>query len=109
MAFDSVSESEIWIGVKRRSINWKLSTGINSLYDRNRSYVRKNSMLSQIFEINNELRLRWCGELNIIHISQGRAIESRTSPVDIGYDQLNQLSICSYADDLIRSRTSKKS
>lgn len=73
------------------NINWKLITNTNSLYDRNKSYVWKNNMQSGILEINNGLRQDGVMSPKLFMLAMADAkqtLESRTSALHFGYDQL---------------------
>ena len=105
-AFDRVNREHIWSSLIKRQVPPKLLTAIQSVYKRNRNYIRTNNMESTEFTTKNGLRQG--GVLsptlfNVIMDEIIRATRTKTKKLQIGYHKLRPITIaeCAFADDLV--------
>lgn len=105
-AFDRVSQKRIWESLRQRGVKQELRKAIESLYDNNKCYVRKNNLQTEKFRI--EEGLRQGGVMSpalFITVMDDviKAITSRVKKVHIGYNKLKPIGIseCAFADDVM--------
>lgn len=105
-AFDRVSQKEIWKSLRQRNVSPKLIGGIKSLYDNNKSYVRRNNAQSATFVISDGLRQGGVMSPTLFIIIMDdviKAAERKSKKVHIGFNKLTPVSVtvCAFADDVM--------
>lgn len=105
-AFDSVLQQTVWDSLRSRNVNERLLAGIRSLYENNRSYVRKDNRSSETFPIKDGLRQGGVMSPTLFIIVMDdiiKATKLNSHQVNIGYHRLQPVSIgeCAFADDIM--------
>nr|CAH7736900.1 unnamed protein product [Callosobruchus chinensis] len=105
-AFDSVSRSVIWDSLEKRGINTHLRKCIQSMFDGDICYIRKDHMSSESFGISDGLRQGGVLSPTLFIMVMDdiiKAVKGKTKKVHVGFYQMRaiDLSACAFADDLL--------
>nr|CAH7758698.1 unnamed protein product [Callosobruchus chinensis] len=104
--FDSVSRSVIWDSLKKRGINTHLRKCIQSMFNGNICYIRKDHMSSESFGISDGLRQGGVLSTTLFIMVMDdtiKAVKGKTKKVHVGFYQMRSidLSVCAFVDDLL--------
>lgn len=105
-AFDRVLQKAIWKNLTQRNVSPKLIKGIQSLYNNNKSYIRKDNLQSTAFGITEGLRQGGVMSPTLFILIMDDIIKTtanKTKKVHIGFNKLSpvNVSVCAFADDLM--------
>nr|CAH7719234.1 unnamed protein product [Callosobruchus chinensis] len=104
-AFDSVPRSVIWDSLEKKGINTHLRKCIQSMFDGNICYIRKDHMSSESFGISDGLRQGGVLSPTLFIMVMDdiiKAVKGKTKKVHVDFYQMRaiDLSACAFADDL---------